>query len=115
MNGARFFWENVQAIIKFRNLRQEWVATQAGIRFGTFHGWISKDIFPRADEAVRIAAVLDTSVETLVSGKSAALKKTNISYHLSVIREHLKALEMDISPFLLKRTKEQTANETTRL
>jgi hypothetical protein len=98
MDGARYFWENVQAIIKFRNLRQEWVATQAGIRFGTFHGWISKDIFPRADEAVRIAAVLNTSVETLVSGKSPAPQKTktNVSYHLSVIREHLKALEMDI-------------------
>ncbi|GHV67879.1 hypothetical protein AGMMS49928_05940 [Spirochaetia bacterium] len=97
MDSARFFWENVQNAIKYHNFKQEWVAKQAGIRFGTFHGWISKDIFPRADEAVRIAAVLKTSVEYLVSGVPPARKeyKNNVSRHISVIREHLSAIETD--------------------
>jgi transcriptional regulator with XRE-family HTH domain len=62
------FWENVQREIRRQNTTQEWVAKQAGLSFNTFHGWIAKGIFPRANEAVRIAATLNTSVEFLVSG-----------------------------------------------
>jgi hypothetical protein len=62
------FWENVQREIRRQNTTQEWVAKKAGLSFHTFHGWIAKGIFPRANEAVRIAATLGTSVEFLVSG-----------------------------------------------
>jgi transcriptional regulator with XRE-family HTH domain len=62
------FWENVKKEIKLQNTTQEWVAKKAGISFSTFQGWISKAIYPRVNEAVRIAAALGTSVEFLVRG-----------------------------------------------
>jgi transcriptional regulator with XRE-family HTH domain len=66
--NADIFWENVKKEIKLENSTQEWVAKKAGISFNTLQGWISKAIYPRANEAVRIAAVLDTSVEYLFRG-----------------------------------------------
>ena len=70
INGddASVFWENVKKEIKSQNTTQEWVAKSAGISFNTFQGWISKGIFPRVNEAIRIAGSLNTSVEFLVNG-----------------------------------------------
>ena len=67
-DDAAVFWENVKKEIKLQNTTQEWVAKKAGISFNTFQGWISKTIYPRVNEAVRIAAALNTSVEYLVRG-----------------------------------------------
>jgi len=67
-DNADVFWENVKKEIKLQNTTHEWVAKKAGISFNTFQGWISKAIYPRVNEAVRIAAVLDTSVEYLLRG-----------------------------------------------
>jgi transcriptional regulator with XRE-family HTH domain len=63
------FWSNVNREIKQQNITHEWVAKKAGISLGTFQGWIAKGIFPRLNEALRIAAVLNVSVEYLTSGK----------------------------------------------
>jgi transcriptional regulator with XRE-family HTH domain len=67
-DNAVVFWENVKKEIKLQNTTQEWVAKKAGISFNTFQGWISKAIYPRVNEAVRIAAALNTSVEYLIRG-----------------------------------------------
>jgi len=67
-DNAAVFWKNVKNEIKSQNTTHEWVAKKAGISFNTFQGWISKAIYPRVNEAVRIAAALDTSVEYLVRG-----------------------------------------------
>jgi hypothetical protein len=62
------YWDNVKNIIHAHNTTQEWVATQCSIDFGSFKGWIAKDRLPRADDAVKIAQVLNTTVEYLVTG-----------------------------------------------
>jgi transcriptional regulator with XRE-family HTH domain len=67
-DDAALFWENVKREIKLQNTTQEWVAKKAGISFNTFQGWIAKGIFPRANEALRIAAALNASVEFLALG-----------------------------------------------
>jgi transcriptional regulator with XRE-family HTH domain len=67
-DNAAVFWENVKKEIKLQNTTQEWVAKKAGVSFNTFQGWISKAIYPRVNEAVRIAAALNTSIEYLVRG-----------------------------------------------
>ena len=67
-DSAVIFWENIKREIKLQNTTQEWVAKKAGISFNTFQGWISKEIYPRVNDAVRIAGALDTSVEYLVRG-----------------------------------------------
>ena len=61
------FWENIKKEIKLQNTTQEWVAKNSGISFNTFQGWISKGVFPRVNEAIRIAVSLNTSVEYLVN------------------------------------------------
>ena len=75
-DDASIFWENVKNEVKLQNTTQEWVAKKSGISFNTFQGWISKGIFPRVNEAIRIAVSLNASVEYLASGAVQDNKKT---------------------------------------
>jgi transcriptional regulator with XRE-family HTH domain len=101
-DNAVVFWENVKKEIKAQNTTHEWVAKKAGVSFNTFQGWISKGIFPRVNEAVRIAAALNTSVEYLVNDavrdNTKAIKLIfqnlpKIEEHLNAIREAVKELQ----------------------
>jgi len=67
-DDASVFWENVKKEIKSQNTTQEWVARNSSISFSTFQGWIVKGMYPRLNEAIRIAASLNVSVEYLASG-----------------------------------------------
>ena len=89
------FWENVKKEIKLQNTTQEWVAKSAGISFNTFQGWISKGIYPRVNEAIRIAVSLNTTVEYLVSNSVKNNKKSIgiICQHVLKIQEHLEAIK----------------------
>ena len=90
-DNASIFWENVKKEIKLQNTTQEWIAKNSGISFNTLQGWISKGLFPRVNEAVRIAVLLNTSVEYLISGTVQNSKKPVdiICRHLPQIQEHL--------------------------
>jgi transcriptional regulator with XRE-family HTH domain len=81
MDDAALFWENIKKEIRRQNTTREWVAKKAGISFNTFQGWINKGIFPRVNEAVRIAAVLNASVEFFISG--VIQDKENVSGKIS--------------------------------
>ena len=89
------FWENVKKEIKAQNTTHEWVAKNSGISFNTFQGWISKGIYPRVNEAIRIAVSLNTSVEYLVSGSVQNSKKpiNIICEHIPKIQEHLDSIK----------------------
>ena len=89
------FWENVKKEIKAQNTTHEWVAKNSGISFNTFQGWISKGLFPRVNEAVRIASTLNTSVEFLISGAVHNNKKPVeiISQQLPKIQECLDSIK----------------------
>ncbi|MCL2294035.1 MAG: helix-turn-helix domain-containing protein [Spirochaetes bacterium] len=96
MNDNPFiFWENVKKEVKAQNTTHEWVAKNSGISFNTFQGWISKGIYPRVNEAIRIAVSLNTSVEYLASGAVQNNKKPIdiICQHLPKIQEHLEAIK----------------------
>ena len=101
-DDASVFWENVKREIKTQNTTQEWVAKNSGISFNTFQGWISKGIFPRVNEAIRIAVALNTSVESLVNGAVYNNRKqieiicqnlSKIQENLDIIKEAVKGLE----------------------
>ena len=94
-DDASIFWKNVKREIKSQNTTQEWVAKHSGISFNTFQGWISKGIYPRVNEAIRIAVSLNTSVEYLTNGAVKNSKKPIeiICKHLPIIQEHLKAIK----------------------
>jgi hypothetical protein len=94
-DDASIFWENVKKEIKSQNTTHEWVAKNSGISFNTFQGWISKGIYPRVNEAIRIAVSLNTSVEFLANG---AVQNNNkpieiICMHLPKIQEHLEFIK----------------------
>jgi transcriptional regulator with XRE-family HTH domain len=100
-DDASLFWKNVKSEIKRQNTTQEWVAKKAEISFNTFQGWISKSIYPRVNEAIHIAIVLNTSVEYLVSGtiqnNETAIERIcqnlpKIYEHLEIIKQALKEL-----------------------
>jgi len=89
------FWDNVKKEIKSQNTTQEWVAKNSGVSFNTFQGWISKGLYPRVNEAIRIAVSLNTSVEYLVIGSVKNNKNSIeiISQHLPKIQEHLDIIQ----------------------
>jgi len=103
MNDDAFvFWENVKREIKAQNTTHEWVAKNSGISFNTFQGWISKGIYPRVNEAIRIATSLNTSVEYLASGAVQNNREAieTISRHLPKIQEHLEFIQQAIKEIL---------------
>ena len=94
-DSAHIFWENVKKEIKLQNTTHEWVAKNSGISFNTFQGWISKGIYPRVNEAIRIAVTLNTSVEYLATGagqnNNPALE--TINQQLSALQKHLDSIK----------------------
>jgi len=97
-DDASIFWETVKREIKLQNITHEWVAMNSGISFNTFQGWISKGVFPRVNDAIRIAASLNTSVEYLASG---AVQNNNkpidaICLNLPKIQEHLEIIKQAV-------------------
>jgi len=90
-DDASIFWKNVQKEIKAQNKTQEGIASESLISYNTFQGWISKGIYPRVNEAIRIAASLNTSVEYLANDAVQNSKKPikTICEHLPIIQEHL--------------------------
>jgi hypothetical protein len=62
---AHQFWARYKRLAK-KDLP---VLVKTGILQPTLSSWRTKKIFPRANEAVAIAAALNTTVEFLVSGK----------------------------------------------
>lgn len=94
-DDASVFWENVKKEIKLQNTTHEWVAKNSRISFNTFQGWISKDIYPRVNEAIRIAVSLNTSVEYLANGSVQNNKKSIeiICQNLIQIQEHLDSIK----------------------
>src|SRR5215469_5842485 len=95
VDDASIFWENVKKEVKLQNTTQEWVAKKSGISFNTFQGWISKGIYPRVNEAIRIAVSLNASVEYLACGAVQDNKKPieTISQLLPRIQEHLDSIK----------------------
>jgi transcriptional regulator with XRE-family HTH domain len=94
-DNASIFWENVKKEVKLQNTTQEWVAMKSGISFNTFQGWISKGIYPRVNEAIRIAASLNVSVEYLASGAVQNNKKSlqTICQLLPIIQENFNLIK----------------------
>ena len=56
------FWNRVKALIKENKITQEMLANKAGISFNNLKQQIFYNRYPTADEAVKIAQVLNTTV-----------------------------------------------------
>jgi transcriptional regulator with XRE-family HTH domain len=100
--NASVFWGTVKKHVKTKKTTLEWLAKDSGISPNTFQGWVSKNRFPRADIAVRIASSLDTSVECLVTGtvtrNDEILQNLKTKLRAIQLREKLNATETKLSP-----------------
>ena len=63
------FWTRINELIKLNGLKQETVCQKCGINYQPFRGWIVRGTYPDALQTVKIAKLLDTSVEYLVTGE----------------------------------------------
>lgn len=62
------FYERVKALVKNHNLQLIAFLESLGIDYNSWKGSKRLGLLPRADDAVKIAMALDTSVEYLVTG-----------------------------------------------
>ena len=74
---AEFFWEMVKKEVERQRTSFEWLYRKTHISNGTFSSWKSRNIIPRADEALLIASSLEVSVEYLLTGADKPPKPSN--------------------------------------
>jgi hypothetical protein len=82
---AEFFWRMVKNEVERQQTSFEWLYRKTQIPKGTFSSWKSRNIIPRADEALLIAEALKVSVEYLLTGID--LQKTPSNPAINEINE----------------------------
>ena len=91
--SADSFWQTVKRLTKEKNLSQEQICQSCNISINTFRHWITRQIYPDALQAYKIAAILNTSVEYLITGTERAKPDTSeLEKTLSLALQQLKAL-----------------------
>lgn len=85
------FYENVKQLVKTNNLTLRSFIESLGINYDSYNSCKKYNNLPRADEAVKIAQALETTVEYLVTGNKPDLS----SETKSLINE----LEMTINKY----------------
>jgi hypothetical protein len=67
------FWNRVKILIESKNTTWRWLAISILKKSETtISGWRSTKVLPRADDAVKIASALNTTVEFMVTGTEPA-------------------------------------------
>ena len=101
------FWNNVKVELEYKLMSQKELAAKTDISYNTIQSWITKDRLPDAADAVKIAKVLDVSVEYLVTGNESPRRMENpeINEILHDIR-HLSASDLSIAKTLVHRLTE---------
>jgi transcriptional regulator with XRE-family HTH domain len=69
------FWNRVKQLIKKRNVTHEEFAEACDINYGTFRGWIHRNIYPTVVDGYAIARVLGVSLEYLIIGSDKQNKR----------------------------------------
>ncbi|MDE5581079.1 MAG: helix-turn-helix transcriptional regulator [Treponemataceae bacterium] len=64
------FWLRVKDKLDYQDTTQKELAQKIGETYNTLQSWINRNRLPNAEQSVKIAAALGTSVEFLVTGKS---------------------------------------------
>lgn len=68
------FWQKVKEELDYNLITQKELAEKIGISYNTLQSWITKDRLPDAEQALKIAKQLNTSIEYLVTGKNEEKK-----------------------------------------
>lgn len=83
-------------ILDFNTISQKELAGKINESYNTLQSWINRDRLPNAEQAVKIAEALNTSVEFLVTGKSVNYKP-NHSKTIQLLETAINYLKTDIA------------------
>ena len=86
------FWTNVKDELEYNLLTQKDLAESINISYNTLQSWITKDRLPDAENAVKIAEKLNTTVEYLVTGKNSPPAKEQSRKIISALKKDINAL-----------------------
>ena len=89
------FWLRVKAKLDYQNCTQRELAEKIGESYNTLQSWINRDRLPNAEQAVKVAEALHTSVEFLVTGKTAH-KTDGHSKAISLLEEAIATLQKEM-------------------
>ncbi len=71
------FWKNVKIKLDYVEKSQKELAAAINVSYNTLQSWITKDRLPDAEQSVKIATFLNTTVEFLVNGRDRKFTKDN--------------------------------------
>ena len=83
---------NVKDELEYNLLTQKDLAASINISYNTLQSWITKDRLPDAENAVKIARKLNTTVEYLVTGKKANITKEESRKAIAKLKKEMNAL-----------------------
>lgn len=75
------FWERVDEELEYKGMNRKSLASEVGFNLGNIGKGIQLGSSPSADTAVKIAKVLNVSVEYLVTGQDSSFQKENLDLH----------------------------------
>ncbi len=88
------FYERVKSLVKNQKTTIEYVVGQAGLSLASYNAYRRHDNLPRADEALKIAQVLGTTVEYLLTGAvSESVSDEALAKIQSIINDHFNKIE----------------------
>ena len=62
------FWKRVDKLLEKQNAKRPWLARATGLDLNTMQKRIQNNVYPRVDEAAKIAKALGTSIDYLQTG-----------------------------------------------
>ena len=89
------FWLRVKDKLDFQDSTQRDLAQNINESYNTLQSWINRDRLPNAEQAVKIADALNTSVEFLVTGKSNN-RKNDHSTTVKLLEQAIENLQKEI-------------------
>ena len=98
------FWTNVKEELDYNMITQKDLARLVGISYNTLQSWITKDRLPDAEQALKIAKELKTSVEYLLTGKNESQNNINpLVQNLIPKLNHLSNENLDLLKILAEK------------
>ncbi len=86
------FWQRVDSLLSYKNMTRKALASDAGFDVSNIGKGISNNNIPAADTAVKIAKILGTTVEYLVTGQDNSVSDESFK-HLDKFYKYSKFLK----------------------
>lgn len=86
------FWINVKSELDFKGMSQKELSVLIHESYNTLQSWINKNRLPNAEQAVKIAMALGTTVEFLTLGKDSKIKPDN-TLTIKLLEQAIKNLQ----------------------